>query len=141
MSEPTLELPDGIPSTREEMAYRLNSAVVAVYAPIAPLIKEYEMREADALAFAAADFQGDPPARVAAFLSAAGLPAVIGTQLILQQAGKLHAALPELADIRMQKFRFTARDPGTGEYVLPIGDCVQLLTVKLARIATIAKDL
>ncbi|EGY51995.1 hypothetical protein [Neisseria shayeganii] len=89
---------------------RINAAVYGVAQPLLRFRAEYELREAQARAYAEAGYTGEVPSQVAAFATPAGLTPQQATDIILQQADKLHAALDQLATLRMRKFELQSLD-------------------------------
>jgi hypothetical protein len=98
------------PLDRAALAAQIDAAVAAIYAKPITFSKEYEDREAEALAYKAAGYVGDVPPRVKGFADPAGFAPPNGagyqaaTDLILAQAAQLRGALPLLSDLRMRKY-------------------------------------
>lgn len=89
---------------RDDLAAKIDAAVAAITARYAPFLEEYKTREAQARAFAAADFTGPVPQQVAAFATPAGLSAQVATQTIIAQADGLRTASDLLGVQRMRKY-------------------------------------
>lgn len=83
---------------------KLDAAVQAIYDKPMRLSKEYEAREAAAMAYKGAGYSGTVPARVSGFATPAGMTAKDASDLILSQASQLRAALDALSDLRMTKY-------------------------------------
>lgn len=112
---------------------RINAAVYGVAQPLLRFRAEYELRESQARAYAEAGYAGDVPGQVAAFATPAGLEPKQAADIILQQATKLHAALDQLATLRMRKFELQSLN--TTEAV------TQRANEILAAIATVGEQL
>lgn len=97
--------PAAEPLDRAAAARSIDAAVEAIYARPMLLSKEYEQREAAALAYQAAGYAGAVPARVQGFATPAGLTAQAAADLILAQAAQLRGALDQLSDLRMLKYQ------------------------------------
>lgn len=82
----------------------IDAAVAAITARYAPFLEEYKTREAQARAFAAADFTGPVPQQVAAFATPAGKTPTEATQTIIAQADGLRTASDALGVQRMRKY-------------------------------------
>ncbi|MDO4693033.1 MAG: hypothetical protein Q4A62_00180 [Eikenella sp.] len=95
---------------RADQAERINAAVYGVAQPLLRFRAEYELREAQARAYAEGGYAGDVPSQVAAYATPAGLTPQQATGIILQQAEMLHAALDQLATLRMRKFELQSLD-------------------------------
>ncbi|QMT40010.1 hypothetical protein [Neisseria shayeganii] len=95
---------------RAEETERINAAVYGVAQPLLRFRAEYELRESQARAYADAGYTGEVPSQVAAFATPANLQPQQATDIILQQAAKLHAALDQLATLRMRKFELQQLD-------------------------------
>lgn len=67
-------------------------------------INEYQEREAAALAFKQADYQGEPSVYITSFSSVAGLDNQAAVELILKQAAELRVLQEQLAIQRMRKY-------------------------------------
>ena len=92
-----------LPSPAREVQ-AIDMAAEAVYKKFARFDKEYEGREAAAVAYKAAGYLGAVPQEVADFATPAGLPPAVATDLILSQAAKLRGAIPLIGAQRMRKY-------------------------------------
>lgn len=91
-------------SIKSTLVSQIDAAIADIYSRFLRFSAEYNEREAAARAFKAAGYQGDPGVWVSAFASAAGMPAVDATNLIISQADNLKNALKQLGALRMQKY-------------------------------------
>lgn len=86
-----------------ELAADIDRKVAAIYTRVGQYSEEYKLREAQALTFQAAGYEGEMPRQVAAFALRAGLDPQVATETILAQAGQYWTALDDLGDLRMRK--------------------------------------
>jgi len=86
----------------------VDDGISGIYAAFTRFAMEYEAREAAALAFKAAGYEGYPGVWVQSFADAAGLPANTATDMILIQAVALRNLLSTLAALRMRKYEIKA---------------------------------
>jgi hypothetical protein len=89
---------------KRQLVDQVDSAIAAVYARWQRFDSEYVLREAAARAFAAANYEGDPGVWVTSYASGAGLALRVAADQILVQADARHAALEQLAALRMSKY-------------------------------------
>jgi hypothetical protein len=89
---------------RQAMIEEIDKLVENIYDKPMRLSKEYEQREAAALAYKNAGYTGAVPARVLGFSVPAGMSPKDATDLILSQATTLRSALDQLGDLRMRKY-------------------------------------
>lgn len=87
----------------ERGAAQIDAAVTAVYDQFNQFILEYQLREAQAIAFKEGGYKGAVPDQVAAYADPAGLEPHVACEHILASAEKLRHALNELGKLRMRK--------------------------------------
>lgn len=104
-------LPVHVPTDAERKQQRadfINDRVKAIYARFMDLRMEYELREAEAQAFKAGGYSGEPGALVKGFADNAGMTYRAAADLTLTQAAGLRSAIPALGNLRMKKYAVTA---------------------------------
>ena len=90
--------------TRKQAAKTsIDDAVSAIYNKFNPFVREYALREEQALAFVAANYEGDVPPQIQAVVAPTGMTPKQAADSILADAQKLETALEELGRLRMQK--------------------------------------
>lgn len=96
----------------EECCVALDDGIAAIYASVGRFSEEYKSREQQAQEFQAKGYTGEVPRQVAAFANRAELPAKDAANIILGQAQQFRAALDDLGDLRMLKFKLrNTQDP------------------------------
>jgi hypothetical protein len=98
------------------LASSVDSHIAGIYARWTRFETEYAVREAAARAFVAAGYEGDPGVWVTSFSGPAGLSDAAAADRIIAQADALHAALEQLAALRMAKYGILgAADAGAAQ--------------------------
>lgn len=90
--------------TRNELIKHIDDTAAEISAHWTRFSDEYKEREAAALAYQAANFEGEPSIYITSFSSVAGLDNKAATLLILQQAAGLRHLQEQLAVQRMRKY-------------------------------------
>ncbi|MGP5553530.1 hypothetical protein [Psychrobacter celer] len=81
----------------------IDKAVAAIYDKFNPFVREYALREKQALEFVAANYEGDVPPQINAVVVPTGMTPKQAADSILAAAQKLEMALARLGELRMQK--------------------------------------
>ena len=81
----------------------IDKAVAAIYDKFNPFVREYTLREKQALEFVAANYEGDVPPQIQAVVEPTGMTPKQAADSIIANAQKLETALEELGKLRMQK--------------------------------------
>lgn len=90
--------------TRKQAAKSaIDDAVGTIYSKFNMFLQEYNLREKQAIAFAAANYEGDVPAQIKAVTEPTGMTPKQATDSILAEAQGLSMALEKLGELRMQK--------------------------------------
>jgi hypothetical protein len=105
-----LDAPPAPPITdvRKSAKADIEGAFSAALSPYMPRLEGYKLREAQAVAYKAAEYSGDVPSQVAAFQVASGMTPQAATDTILAQAAAFRGALEALELRRMRKFEVDA---------------------------------
>lgn len=88
----------------------IDKAVAAIYDKFNPFVREYELREKQAIEFAAANYAGDVPPQIQAVVLPTGMTPKQATDSILNAAQKLQTTLERLGKLRMQKLAIDNMD-------------------------------
>lgn len=88
----------------------IDEAVMAIYNKFNPFVREYALREEQALAFVAANYEGDVPPQIQAVAVPTGMTPKQATDRVLAQAQELQNALEQLGELRMQKLAIDNMD-------------------------------
>ncbi len=89
---------------KSKLIGEIEGAVMAVYSRPVQLAREYELREADAVAFVAANYQGAPGRVLAGFATSSGMTPTAAANLVIAQSNAFRGAELSLADLRMRKY-------------------------------------
>lgn len=89
---------------RSELIKHIDDTAAEIAAHWTRFAEEYKAREEAALAYQAANFEGEPSIYITSFSSVAGLDDKSATLLILQQAAGLRHLQEQLAVQRMRKY-------------------------------------
>ncbi len=81
----------------------IDAAVAAIYGKFNPFVREYALRERQALVFVKANYEGDVPPQIQAVVEPTGMTPKEAADSILADAQKLEVALEQLSKLRMQK--------------------------------------
>lgn len=81
----------------------IDKAVADIYNKFNPFVREYALREKQALAFIEANYEGDVPPQIQAVVEPTGMTPKQAADSIIADAQKLETALEELGKLRMQK--------------------------------------
>lgn len=101
----TLDAPlEPLPAMRQRLSDSIDSIVAGIYSNWTRFQQEYLSREAAAIAFKAANYEGDPGIWISAFVTASGMDSKSATDLILVQSVALRASLEQMAALRMRKY-------------------------------------
>ncbi len=92
-----------IQTTKQAAKDAIDAAVMAIYNKFNPFVREYALREEQALAFVAANYEGDVPPQINAVVVPTGMTPKEAADSVIAEAQKLDAALDELGKLRMQK--------------------------------------
>lgn len=90
--------------TKQAAVKLINDEAAKAYNSKDRFVQEYTVRETEALAFKAANYEGDVPRQVAAFATPAGLEPKAATDLIIAQATKLREAFNKIGELRMRAY-------------------------------------
>ena len=88
----------------------IDDAVMAIYNKFNPFVREYALREEQALAFVEANYEGDVPPQIQAVATPTGMTPKQATDSVLASAQQLQAALEQLGELRMQKLAIDNMD-------------------------------
>nr|WP_243646020.1 tail fiber assembly protein [Volucribacter psittacicida] len=91
-------------SLRQQLSNDIDNKAADISTYWTRFINEYQEREAAALAFKQADYQGEPSVYITSFSSVAGLDNQAAVELILKQAAELRSLQEQLAIQRMRKY-------------------------------------
>lgn len=90
--------------TRKQAAKSaIDGAVGTIYSKFNMFLQEYNLREKQAIAFAAENYEGDVPPQIQAVVDPTGMTPKQATDSILAEAQGLQMALEKLGELRMQK--------------------------------------
>ncbi len=92
-----------IQTTKQAAKTAIDAAVAGIYNKFNPFVREYALREEQALAFVEANYEGDVPPQIQAVVEPTGMTAKEAADSVIADAQKLDAALDELGKLRMQK--------------------------------------
>lgn len=81
----------------------IDKAVAAIYDKFNPFVREYTLREKQALEFVAANYEGDVPPQIQAVAEPTGMTPKQAAGSVIADAQKLDVALEQLGKLRMQK--------------------------------------
>lgn len=115
------------------MSAQVEAAVMDVLARPIRLSREYELREADAVAFKAGNYLGTPGRVLLGFATASGRTAQAAADLVLAQANGFRQAELDLADLRMMKYAV--------ELAESEAQALEIFNQTMAAIAAIAKQI
>jgi hypothetical protein len=125
---PDRVIPPTLPDLKVTLSAQVDDVISAIYSRFTRFTSEYELREAAARAFKAANYAGTPDPWVTSFATPAGLTPAQATDLIISQADTLRTALATLGALRMRKYEIaSAADAITAQAIH--GDIVLKATV------------
>ncbi|KGQ59739.1 hypothetical protein [Gallibacterium anatis] len=90
--------------TKKAAIKLINDEAAKAYNSKDRFAQEYIVREAEALAFKAANYEGEVPRQVAAFATPAGLEPKAAADLTIAQAAKLREAFNQIGELRMSAY-------------------------------------
>ncbi len=128
------EIPARAPTTDQlnEMANKIDAAVIAVYNRPNTLSREYTRRLADSVAYRDAGYAGDAGRTLANFANKIGATAHNAALVIFAQAAAFEEAELDLADLRMVKYEVLRS-------TMSLADATAIYDAAMAEIAVIAK--
>ena len=104
---PVLRDPAHVWPTAAQLAALIDQKVNLIYQGWNRFISEYQAKEAAALAYKAASYQGEISVWISSYADAAGIGPREAAERILLQAESLRAAQVKVGQLRMRKFEMT----------------------------------
>lgn len=101
---------EAIQTSKQAAKDGIDKAVAAIYDKFNPFVREYALREKQALEFVAANYEGDVPPQINAVVVPTGMTPKQAADSILAAAQKLEMALARLGELRMQKLAIDPMD-------------------------------
>lgn len=92
-----------IQTTKQAAKTAIDAAVAGIYNNFNPFVREYALREEQALAFVGANYEGDVPPQIQAVVEPTGMTPKQAADSVIANAHKLQTALEQLGTLRMQK--------------------------------------
>lgn len=93
--------------TKAQFVVNIDNSCADIYHRYSRFILEYQLREAQAIAFLTPGFVGATPRQIRAFSERAGITDTAAATLILQQAAQLRELLEVVGETRMRKYEVT----------------------------------
>lgn len=125
---PALREPEKVWPTAQQLADLIDNKVAEIYNKWTRFTSEYQAKEAAALAYQQAGYEGETSGWISSYADSAGLDYKEATDRILAQAESLRSAQIQIGQLRMRKFELSALDDEARSelYELIIAEIVQV---------------
>lgn len=107
---PVLRTPEKVWPTAQQLSELIDNTVAEIYNKWTRFTSEYQAKEAAALAYKQAGYEGDISGWISSYADSAGLDYKEATDRILAQAESLRSAQIQIGQLRMRKFELSALD-------------------------------